>query len=164
MKGRTKKRLLAAIIVALVVVAAVWYAQTRPTYKVLTTLREVAFLPAAPPSVCPADCPAGEACVAGECVTPLPTLTFTFSEPIDPTAIAGTTAILKSFVPDPGTPPDAAAALLASIRSGGVPFSPVLVPPSTITTNAMPAALNGSAAFLIWGSGEVWLATPPPHA
>ena len=157
MRRKTRTRLVAVIVVAIVIVAAAWYATRRggPTqYLKLTTLQNITFTP--PPLS------SGATCTGALCAKAPPILAFTFSGAVEPADVLGGTAVLKSFAIDPSTPPATAAAAAkvvgALLTKGGVPFAPVLRPPATVTTNAMPAALLGAGipAITFTGVGEMW--------
>lgn len=153
MNRGTRNQLLAVVIVALVVVLALWYAATRQVYYQAATLAQIEYAP-----------------VAGAQAGAPPYLTFTFSAPLDPAQVAGTTAVLKSFAIGAAspTPLPVAAPFLALLMDGPggkgpAPFVPSFAPenPHALTTNTLP---GGATAFtrpmVITGSGVMWFAVP----
>jgi len=170
MRRRVKRRLVAAILVAILLALAAWYASLpRQKYIKVATLREITFAPPPPASSCSPACPAGVSCVGGACAPGAPPVfVFAFSGPVDP-AVAGSMASLRGFTPDGGLPPAAAGfaaqVVAALLAKGGVPFSPTLGPsPDAVSTNALPAGLQGGmllAPLSISGRGEMWFALPP---
>jgi hypothetical protein len=166
MKHRTKNQLTALVIVSLIVVIAVWYTVTRPVYFQNASLIQIDYAPTT-------DAP--------------PYLTFTFSTPLAPMQVVGTTAVLKNFTVGNSSPTDAATAapLLALLTGdpltfggpspGPTPFVPEYSPasPSTLATNTLPAGgcwspkqacPAGAAVFAqpmtITGNGLMWFAVP----
>ena len=176
MNKSTKNQLIASIIVAIIAVLAVWYITLpRQQYNKLATLVGITFLPPPPPSSCSPACAAGNVCVNGTCAPPDPILTFTFSQPITPADVEGTTASLKDFKLSSGVGPKVAPVATAIIEAllldGGVPFTPVISSPTTITSNTISTALQdqltrmGLVAQLSFaGTGEMWFAIPMRQA
>jgi hypothetical protein len=167
MKGSTKNQLIAAIVVAIIATIVTWYlTNPRQRYNKLPTLVGIAFQPT-PPAACSPACAPPQVCLGGACGAPPPLFSFTFSQPVDPSKVAGTMAALKSFQIDPATDPktaaEAAGLIAALLKGGGVPFIPVLSEPTVITSNSMPAALaaqRNPRPLSFRGAGEMWFAIP----
>lgn len=149
MKSSTKKQLLAVVILALIAVFVAWYIVTRQTYYQIGTLTQINYTPTtgAPPY-----------------------LVFTFSSPLDPSQVTGTTAVLKSFTISPSspTPPSTAAPLVTLLTAGPnnqgpAPFVPTFTAsvPNVITTNTLPSgATTFTQPMTITGNGMMWFAVP----
>jgi hypothetical protein len=147
MRRRVRNQLAAIVVVALIVVATVWFLTTRQVFFQNTTLAQIDYSPASPPY-----------------------LTFTFSSPLIPSQVAGTTAVLKSFAVGATSPTGAAAAapFLALLVSGAngqgpAPFVPeyTSADPSVISTNTLPAGASTFAEpMTITGQGMMWFALP----
>lgn len=151
MRRRTRNQLTALVVVALVVVLAVWYLTTRPVYFQNATLTQIDYSPSSP------------------------YLTFTFSSPLVASQVVGTTATLRDFTVGANSPTDAdaAAPLLAALTDGAVavgapppgptPFVPEYAStnPSVLTTNTLPAGTAAIAhPMTITGQGMMWFAVP----
>jgi hypothetical protein len=142
MNGKTRRQLIAVIIVAIVVVAAVWYAVSRQRHYAATTLTSITYIPAS-------------ASGAG------PYLTFTFSAPLPAQSVAGTSAVLKSFAVDATSPTPATFGVeLVNALVAGAPFVPdPQSDPAVITTNTLPANAPASPMALS-GVGTMWFIVP----
>jgi hypothetical protein len=141
MRARTKRQLIAVLIVAIIAAAAAWYVSTRQAVYRFATLRAIHYSPAsgAPPY-----------------------LTFEFTGPLIPDQVAGNTAILKKFIVDPGSPTTAAEATPFLQMLGAMPFVPLPMPsPALVTTNTLPNNVSAYASpMTITGAGEIWFTAP----
>jgi hypothetical protein len=153
MNSTTKNQLIAVVIVALIAVIVAWYIVTRQKYYQNATLTQIQYTP-----------PTGDP----------PYLVFTFSQPLDPTQVKGTTAVLKSFQvssisPTPAAIAEPFVALLtqgpqvSGKAQGPAPFVPTLAPvaPAALTTNTLPAQVSAyTLPMTITGTGTMWFAVP----
>lgn len=157
---KTKSQLIAVVIVALIAVIAAWYVTTRQTYYQYSTLVRIDYVPPPAASICSPACPTGQSCVGGGCVATTPFLTFTFSQPLAPSQVAGNTASFKSFAVGADSPTSATAAGPFTELLTKVPFAPDPQTSATvITTNTLPAGAS-TTAMTITGSGSMWFAVP----
>lgn len=131
MKSHTRKVLLLAAVVALVLVLAAWYATLpRPAYEYADTLARIVY-----------DAAGGE-------------IQYLFSVPLavgESSGRAAESAFLRSFVATSSTAdPDVTEALVAALleggKRGGTPFVPEVSAGRTIltTSSVPPAAVQGS--------------------
>lgn len=144
MRRKTRNQLVAVVIVALVIIIAVWRTRLRPSYFQATTLTQISYQP---PSAANKD----------------PYLVYTFSQPLPADAIRGTSAVLKGFSVGAASPTRGPAAdALVSRLVNGVPFVPGALdgaPLTQLTTTTVPASMP-TTPVAVSGTGVMWFVAP----
>lgn len=141
MKATDRRQLIGVIVVAIIVVAATWYAMSRQKYYA-GTLTSITYVPAASGS-------------RG------PYLTFTFAADLPRQLVAGTSAVFKSFRADSrqSASADVSSMLIAALTAGA-PFVPdPQSDPAVVTTNTLPAGVPAVPVTLT-GRGTMWFMVP----